>query len=165
MKTKSKVPADFPVKPLRRGENPPGKTTCGTCGRSWDDDICTEWTPAPSGRCPFEYFHDEPEPERAITSKTFIGPTCGAVRAAKIIMAGEKAINTDYGRKSVIGLAEIIDRESGLRGLLETIEAIKAEALKGEQELQENGTAVGAGTLNEIIGYARAAIAKCLPRG
>lgn len=32
--------------------------TCGACGRSWDDSLPTSWTPAPSGRCPFEYFHD-----------------------------------------------------------------------------------------------------------
>lgn len=37
--------------------------TCGTCGRSWDDTISTSMTPAPSGRCPFEYEHEiEPEP-------------------------------------------------------------------------------------------------------
>lgn len=33
--------------------------TCGTCGLSWDDGICTGWTPAPSGRCPFEPFHKD----------------------------------------------------------------------------------------------------------
>ena len=32
--------------------------TCGTCGRTWDDSIITGMTPAPSARCPFEYFHD-----------------------------------------------------------------------------------------------------------
>jgi hypothetical protein len=32
-------------------------TTCGQCGRTWDDAVGTEWTPAPSGRCPFEYSH------------------------------------------------------------------------------------------------------------
>ncbi len=31
--------------------------TCGTCGRTWDDSISTGWTPAPGGRCPFEYQH------------------------------------------------------------------------------------------------------------
>lgn len=29
--------------------------TCGECGRSWDDGQSTAVTPAPSGRCPFEY--------------------------------------------------------------------------------------------------------------
>ena len=38
--------------------------TCGTCGRTWDDSIITSMTPAPSARCPFEYYHDdEPIPE------------------------------------------------------------------------------------------------------
>jgi hypothetical protein len=37
--------------------------TCGTCNRSWDDTVSTSVTPAPSGRCPFEYEHDaKPEP-------------------------------------------------------------------------------------------------------
>lgn len=30
---------------------------CLSCGRAWDDDKPTTWTPAPSGRCPFEYWH------------------------------------------------------------------------------------------------------------
>ena len=31
--------------------------TDGNCGLSWDDSIITSWTPTPSARCPFEYFH------------------------------------------------------------------------------------------------------------
>lgn len=31
--------------------------TCGACGRSWNDHHSSGWTPAPSGRCPFEYDH------------------------------------------------------------------------------------------------------------
>ena len=44
---------------------PPGfitPTTCGTCGITWDDAVVTGVTPAPSGRCPFEYDHEEEEP-------------------------------------------------------------------------------------------------------
>jgi hypothetical protein len=59
-----RVPADFPVKPLRRGtkafeaaEKAGNLMTCGGCGRSWDDSIPTSWTPVPSARCPFEYYH------------------------------------------------------------------------------------------------------------
>lgn len=69
-----RVPADHPVKPLRRGTRAytkastfhhddagdlvrPTLATCGTCGRSWDDAIITSLTPAPAARCPFEYFH------------------------------------------------------------------------------------------------------------
>lgn len=32
-------------------------TTCGHCGRTWDDALITSMTPVPSGRCPFEYDH------------------------------------------------------------------------------------------------------------
>jgi hypothetical protein len=59
----SRVPHDFPVRPIRTGTKAAkaakALTTCGTCGRSWDDGKATSWTPAPSGRCPFEYFHCE----------------------------------------------------------------------------------------------------------
>lgn len=34
-------------------------TSCYSCGRTWDDDHVTSVTPAPSGRCPFEYEHVE----------------------------------------------------------------------------------------------------------
>lgn len=32
-------------------------TTCGACGRSWNDAAVSSITPVPSGRCPFEYAH------------------------------------------------------------------------------------------------------------
>lgn len=38
----------------------PGIATCGNCGRSWDDTLSTTWTPAPAGRCPFEYMRKLP---------------------------------------------------------------------------------------------------------
>lgn len=51
------IPADFPVRPLRPRDPAKDRVTCGECGHSWDDAIVTGWTPAPSARCPFEYFH------------------------------------------------------------------------------------------------------------
>jgi len=51
------IPSDFPVQPLGPDEKPKGRATCGNCGLSWDDDISTSMTPAPSARCPFEEFH------------------------------------------------------------------------------------------------------------
>ncbi len=57
----SKIPDDFPVKVIRTAAQRAKArrlATCGDCGRSWDDAIATEWTPSPSGRCPFEYYHD-----------------------------------------------------------------------------------------------------------
>jgi hypothetical protein len=52
------IPADFPVQPIDP-DDPTAKdpATCGTCGRSWDDGKITSMTPAPGGRCPFEYYH------------------------------------------------------------------------------------------------------------
>lgn len=38
-------------------------TTCGTCGRTWNDARSTALTPTPSARCPFEYEHDEEDEE------------------------------------------------------------------------------------------------------
>ena len=56
------VPDDYPVKVLKPGteayRNAKDLATCGTCGRSWDDAVVTGITPAPSARCPFEYYHD-----------------------------------------------------------------------------------------------------------
>lgn len=69
------VPEDFPVRPLGPDENPPGKTTCGYCGLSWDDDITTTYTPAPSARCPFEYFHKyKTKPMTETKTKHTAGP-------------------------------------------------------------------------------------------
>ena len=42
----------------------PQATVCGTCGRGWDDTVSTDVTPAPSGRCPFEYEHSEESPKK-----------------------------------------------------------------------------------------------------
>lgn len=55
------VPADHPVKVLGPDDDATDRVTCGSCGRSWDDAITTGWTPAPSGRCPFEYWHPSAE--------------------------------------------------------------------------------------------------------
>jgi hypothetical protein len=59
-----KVPKDWPVQPLKVGykrENVKALAWCGVCGRAWDDGKVTSMTPAPSARCPFEYFHDRPK--------------------------------------------------------------------------------------------------------
>jgi hypothetical protein len=54
-----RIPADFPVAVLHDGEAATDRCTCGRCGLSWDDAISTSMTPTPSGRCPFEAFHEE----------------------------------------------------------------------------------------------------------
>lgn len=55
----TEVPADFPVRPLTTEQllTAVDPVTCFECERVWDDAIGTEWTPVPSARCPFEYFH------------------------------------------------------------------------------------------------------------
>lgn len=52
------IPADFPVQPITANDPAVDLATCGDCGLSWDDGKVTSMTPAPSARCPFEYFHD-----------------------------------------------------------------------------------------------------------
>jgi len=53
------VPEDWPVQPLQSGDKAERPTTCGTCGRTWDDAKVTGMTPTPSARCPFEAFHGD----------------------------------------------------------------------------------------------------------
>ena len=55
------IPPDFPVQPLADGAPAKDRVTCNGCGLSWDDGVVTTYTPAPSGRCPFEYFHEDYE--------------------------------------------------------------------------------------------------------
>lgn len=62
----SGIPSDFPVRPLTTpAERAAARdlVTDGRCGRSWDDAISTAYTPAPSGRCPFESFHGDDDAE------------------------------------------------------------------------------------------------------
>ena len=33
--------------------------TCGECGKTWNDALISERTPAPSARCPYEALHEE----------------------------------------------------------------------------------------------------------
>ena len=56
---RAKIPPDWPVQPLGMVEKRPRRAECGNCGLAWDDDAVTLLTPAPAGRCPFEYFHEE----------------------------------------------------------------------------------------------------------
>lgn len=58
------VPDDFEVRPIAFMSDEYHETRardalaqCGNCSRMWDDSIATSYTPAPAGRCPFEYFH------------------------------------------------------------------------------------------------------------
>lgn len=56
----SRIPPNWPVQPTYADAKIDGLATCGSCGLSWNDRTPTSLTPAPSGRCPFETFHDDP---------------------------------------------------------------------------------------------------------
>lgn len=77
--------------------------------------------------------------------------TSGALRAAKIIMNDKHKIRTDYGEKTVYGIADLIERETGLPELL--------EALKMVVNIATHPKAKKAEIVN-IAKQARAAIAK-----
>lgn len=92
------IPADFPVKPLQDGQSAKDKVTCGTCGLSWDDAISTSWTPAPGGRCPFEYFHDAGDDEDDKGDHEYSGSTASAPRVA----AKWKALDDKLGKRWIL---------------------------------------------------------------
>lgn len=53
------IPKSWPVQPMKQGHSAnPSYFTCGDCGLTWDDSKITSMTPTPSGRCPFENFHN-----------------------------------------------------------------------------------------------------------
>lgn len=76
------VPADHPVQPLDDDDRPPGRTTCGTCGRSWDDGKSTSITPAPAARCPFEYEHLDADDQARLEALEGIETDLGGSLAA-----------------------------------------------------------------------------------
>lgn len=86
----SDIPADFEVKPLKQGQKARDIATCGTCGLSWDDSISTSITPTPSGRCPFEYFHDEIEDEPQPDEEDIFFSDSGPLGARTSLVAGGK---------------------------------------------------------------------------
>lgn len=83
----SLIPDSFPVRPLGDGDDRPSKSTCGHCGLSWDDGIPTAYTPSPSGRCPFEYFHLYPEehPAAPVTVSYRVHSWCGSVADPELV--------------------------------------------------------------------------------
>src|SRR5690348_2299603 len=86
--------------------------TCGACGRSWDDGVVTSMTPVPSGRCPFEYFHDgDPVPEdwpvRPIEKENIMVATDGTDTIANAPVKAQENID---GLIDAVGLAAILER-------------------------------------------------------
>jgi hypothetical protein len=100
-----KIPADFPVRPIDTDDpeqvrNVTRGATCGTCGLTWDDAIPTSMTPAPAARCPFEYFHEEPnddDPAIARTPETSANVFTSTIDGEVIVQidTGDREINDD----------------------------------------------------------------------
>lgn len=87
---------------------PVSATTCGTCGRTWDDGVVTGVTPVPSGRCPFEYEHVDP-------CKLQMEQTCEHVRdELEFVLAHEGEVFDDIDEDEREGFdEEDLQQESG----------------------------------------------------
>lgn len=88
----------------------PRATVCGVCGRGWDDSVASAWTPAPAGRCPFEYLHpksEEPDPwaNDAIQFPRFIAEAEEAGAFTPEVVA-EMAVSMDLDPAQVLELVE-----------------------------------------------------------
>jgi hypothetical protein len=86
----SDIPVVFPVRPLRPGDVARERVTDNACGLSWDDAVGTTWTPAPAGRCPFEYFHRDEEEELTV-------PLGCSVFDAVILLSSDRRILGVFG--------------------------------------------------------------------
>ena len=84
--------------------------------------------------------------------------TPGATKAAAVIMDGRLAIDTEYGRKSAEGIADLIDQKTGAGELLEACKQTwhYIHSLKRPGEDRDNPSY----TVNIVEGVLRAAIAK-----
>ena len=90
---------------------PDSVSTCGTCGRSWDNAVSTELTPTPSARCPFEYDHPR-DPEK---------PTAKAVLKSIAATAYHIVVSLQTARVSGEDLDALIEMDEKLREIMENI--------------------------------------------
>ena len=91
-------------------------STCGTCGRRWNDAMITGWTPAPSGRCPFEYWHGEKQTAKPAPSAQDNPTLKDAINWLR--RSGEYPVTLEYVEHALL----LMTRE-------QKIEALKTEAL------------------------------------
>lgn len=70
--------------------------TCGTCGMSWNDALITSRTPAPSGRCPYEYIHPEiVELKKLLTQRKRSAGVSGDIAEAKSEIVSPDTVDKD----------------------------------------------------------------------
>lgn len=108
------VPADFPVQPLAPDAPAKVRVTDGVCGLSWDDGVGTEWTPAPSGRCPFEYFHDNDKEAGDVASTVDIDDL---LEEARDILA-DRDVTDEDDLPRLADIFEVIDSHMSNGGAL-----------------------------------------------
>ena len=83
--------------------------------------------------------------------------TPGATKAAAVIMDGRLAIDTEYGRKSAEGIADLIDQKTGAGELLEALKGLFEHCAMVHKHWGDNSNQKEA---DAAINTANAAIAK-----
>ena len=86
--------------------------------------------------------------------------TPGAIRAAAIIMGDDASIWTVYGRKTLAGLADLIDRETAAPDLLAALEPLQVWAENERRRHRASNEENEAAFMGELADNARAAIRK-----
>ena len=83
--------------------------------------------------------------------------TKGAMKAAEIIIGDKHRIRTDYGEKTIYGLADLIDRETTAPELLEALKGLFEHCAMVHNQWGDNSNQKEA---DNAIKAARAAISK-----
>lgn len=100
--------------------------TCGTCGRSWNDAQSSSLTPAPSGRCPFEYEHeDEPEHEEQPLALVYSVTVHG--RMDGLYLFADEADATRFAEAVIQAGGEVEQSDEPINDAATTDELIAAE--------------------------------------
>lgn len=121
--THTHVPSDWPVQPVLDPSKATDPVTCGGCGLTWDDGISTSMTPAPSGRCPFETFHDNLAPAARFINdpdSITLGDDFQVVRPVRLANGG--TILAYYAMSTKAGIA-LVHRGAGPDHRFETCDA------------------------------------------
>lgn len=83
--------------------------TCGHCGRSWDDAMVSHLTPAPAGRCPFEYDHEyDDEEDREAERLDKVTAAIRRTRKARV-SAGKSRETADADRAYAVAALLALD--------------------------------------------------------
>lgn len=80
-----------------RGRLVKDEATCLTCGLTWNDALISGTTPAPSARCPYEYWHEEiARIRRGLNSETNTPSMQKKVLTAARLALGVRKLQADF---------------------------------------------------------------------